>query len=109
MQQCLHLTRYPPERQPFLHYNIYMAPISGLQRQVFSLYRSILRAARGIDSDSAAAVRAYARERFRASAHLGRGDVARIEHLLRCGFKQLDALRSPGFVGFSWQGSGVHE
>ncbi|WIA12519.1 hypothetical protein OEZ85_012552 [Tetradesmus obliquus] len=77
--------------------------LSGLQKQVLSLYRSVLRAARQHPS-SRADVTAYARHSIEQHRQLSRTrEVLRIEHLLRKGAKQLEALRSADFAGFKWQ------
>lgn len=76
--------------------------LSGLQKQVLSLYRSVLRAARH-HPDSRASVQAYARHSIEQHRGLSRSrEVMRIEHLLRKGAKQLGALTSPDFAGFKW-------
>ena len=66
---------------------------SGLQGDVMSLYRAILRTAK--TKDSATVV--FAREKFRADARsIKRIDFGKIEFLLRQGHKRLKLLRMPG-------------
>jgi succinate dehydrogenase assembly factor 1 len=80
---------------------------SGIQRQVLALYRAVLREAARQPQPSKGAIQAYARhtlEQHRAT--VSKGDVMRIEHLLRQGGRQLERLRSPDFSGFSWRGAG---
>ena len=69
------------------------------QRQVLSLARQLFRAARAQPAPVRAAVAAEVRAEFARYAGVARGDVARVEHLLRRGAKQLDLLRSPHFKG----------
>jgi succinate dehydrogenase assembly factor 1 len=67
---------------------------SGIQKQVLSLYRESLRAARRIPTPSgAAAAAAFARAEFRRGAlTVDRMDFQRVEHLLRAARKQLDTF-----------------
>lgn len=66
-----------------------MSRPSRLQRQVLSLYRELLRAARGKPG-----AEARVRAEFRQHACLPRSDVLRIEYLYRRGRRQLQLLRS---------------
>ena len=73
---------------------------SGIQRQVLSLYRESLQAARRIPNPAgAAAAAAFARAEFRRGAStVDRMDFQRVEHLLRAARKQLDTFsRASGF------------
>jgi succinate dehydrogenase assembly factor 1 len=74
---------------------------SGIQQQVLSLYRHILRAAAHHPEPTRSSVRSYAREEFERFRAVSKLDVQRIEHLLRKGSKQLEWLMSPSFQGFS--------
>jgi hypothetical protein len=67
---------------------------SGIQKQVISLYRESLRAARRIPTPSgAAAAAAFARAEFRrGAASVDRMDFQRVEHLLRSARKQIDTF-----------------
>jgi len=64
--------------------------LSGLQKQVLSLYRQILRAVKQKPEETRAQMRDVAREEFRKHQGLPRSDVVRIEYLVRRGKKQLD-------------------
>ena len=66
---------------------------------MLSLARKLFRAARAQPAPVRAAVAAEVRSEFARNAGVARGDVARVEHLLRRGAKQLDMLRSPHFRG----------
>lgn len=66
-----------------------MARLSGLQKQVLSLYRDCLRAARKSGGPSGSAV-AYVQTEFRAKAKVDRLDFQRIEFLLRTGKRKLE-------------------
>ena len=66
---------------------------------MLSLARQLFRAARSQPAAVRAAVAAEVRAEFAAHADVARGDVARVEHLLRRGAKQLALLRSPHFRG----------
>ena len=80
--------------------------LSGLQRQVLSLARSVARAARVKPPTVRAAVMARLRQEFEAGQAVDRLDVGRIEHLLRKGGRQLELLRSGAVVGVSQWGAG---
>ena len=80
---------------------------SGLQREVLSLYRLVLREAKQKDHEllqqSSATTNGtnttlhYAKEEFRRQANqIPRSDFQRIEQQLRQGNKQLQLLRMPG-------------
>uniref|UniRef100_A0A7S1ZYE5 Uncharacterized protein n=1 Tax=Trieres chinensis TaxID=1514140 RepID=A0A7S1ZYE5_TRICV len=104
------------------------ARLSGLQRQVLALYRSVLREAARKDRSAAsnrndggeyflvllstdkcpssppgdATTTSYARSEFRKkAASIPRNDFRTIEHMIRWGQKQIKLLRMPGvsFVG----------
>lgn len=66
-----------------------MSRPSRLQRQVLSLYRELLRAARGTPG-----AEARVRAEFRQHARLPRADVLRAEYLCRRGRRQLQLLRA---------------
>ncbi|KIH90912.1 complex 1 protein (LYR family) protein [Sporothrix brasiliensis 5110] len=72
--------------------------LSGLQREVLSLYRQCLRASRQKPEASRAHFEAYARSEFAKNKGLGKKDFAAIEFLLRKGRRQLDAMSSPGIT-----------
>lgn len=81
-------------------------PRSGIQRQVLALYRAVLREAARQPQPSRGSIQAYARHTLEQHRAVSKGDVMRIEYLLRQGGKQLERLRSPDFSGFSWRGGG---
>ena len=73
---------------------------SGLQMQVLSLYRSILRAASTKDAPGERASYDTAREQFREhAASVKRMEFQRIEYLIRKGHKYLKTLQMPGVDG----------
>ncbi|XP_020833563.1 succinate dehydrogenase assembly factor 1, mitochondrial [Phascolarctos cinereus] len=71
-----------------------MSRHSRLQKQVLSLYRELLRAARGKPG-----AEARVRAEFREQAGLQRTDVLRIEYLYRRGRRQLEQLRDSHTTG----------
>jgi len=79
------------------------ARLSGLQRQVLSLYRECLRAAARAAGGAASreALRARVRRDFRErGARVDRLDIMRIEFLMRQARKQIEAAAAPGVTGF---------
>jgi succinate dehydrogenase assembly factor 1 len=77
---------------------------SGLQLQVLSLYRSILREAMGKDGGAKLQSYTVAREQFREHSNsVKRMDFQQIEYLIRKGHKKLKLLQMPGVtsVGLS--------
>ncbi|KAJ7280482.1 hypothetical protein O6H91_19G038400 [Diphasiastrum complanatum] len=69
--------------------------LSGLQRQVLSLYRSLLRAARLKSPEARVNIEAIVSSEFRKQASsVDKKDFVRIEHLLRKGTKQLEMLNN---------------
>ncbi|OJJ47435.1 hypothetical protein ASPZODRAFT_63541 [Penicilliopsis zonata CBS 506.65] len=73
-----------------------MARLSGLQREVLSLYRKCLRTIRQKPLNARDNFRAYAREEFRKNLSLSKKDFTAIEYLLRKGYRQLEMYSSPG-------------
>ena len=69
-----------------------MQRLSGVQRQVLSLYRDALRRGAALPAPSRAAALDFIRAEFRAGLAVDRLDFQRIEHLLRAGKKKLDSL-----------------
>ncbi|KAI4332428.1 hypothetical protein L6164_017337 [Bauhinia variegata] len=80
------------------------ARLSGLQKQVLSLYRGFLRAARSKPREERQKIESILSEEFRRnSKQVDRKNFLYIEFLLRRGKKQLDQLRDPATMGLSSQ------
>ncbi|CAN0858275.1 Succinate dehydrogenase assembly factor 1A, mitochondrial [Linum grandiflorum] len=76
--------------------------LSGMQKQVLSLYRGFLRAARLKSADERKQIETIVSAEFRRnSKQVDRKNFVYIEYLLNRGKKQLDQLKSPGVVGLS--------
>lgn len=76
--------------------------LSGMQRQVLSLYRGFLRAARLKNNEDRRKIESIVSAEFRHNAkHVDRKNFLYIEYLLRRGKKQLDQLNSPDIVSLS--------
>ncbi|KAJ4968460.1 hypothetical protein NE237_015161 [Protea cynaroides] len=76
--------------------------LSGMQKQVLSLYRGFLRAARTKASEERLRIESTVSAEFRRNASdVDRKNFVYIEYLLRRGSKQLDQLKSPETVGLS--------
>lgn len=70
--------------------------LSGLQRDVLSLYRKLIRVAK----KKAPSTHSYVKEKFREDAlALKKNDFRLIEHAIRHGEKQLKLLKMPGVTG----------
>lgn len=73
-----------------------MQRVSGLQKDVFALYRALLRSARKKDNESRDLYK-FVRNEFRTKAlNISRTDFKLIEHSLRHGYKQKKLLEMPG-------------
>ncbi|KAE8549791.1 hypothetical protein TMatcc_000829 [Talaromyces marneffei ATCC 18224] len=79
-----------------------MRRLSGLQREVLSLYRKCLREARKKPEDTRDHFRAFAQSEFRKQLDVNKKDFSTIEHLLRKGHKQLETYSSPGIRNINW-------
>ncbi|KAK8180199.1 hypothetical protein HDK77DRAFT_383943 [Phyllosticta capitalensis] len=66
-----------------------MVKLSGLQRDVLSLYRQCLRAARKKPEASC-------RQEFEKNMSIGKRDFGAIEYVLRKGHRQLEIYEDPG-------------
>mmetsp|Transcript_25567 Transcript_25567/g.37770 ORF Transcript_25567/g.37770 Transcript_25567/m.37770 type:complete len:91 (-) Transcript_25567:582-854(-) len=87
-----------------------MKKLSGLQRDVLSLYRIILRVTKGKDDPGCSFLTCllkketstnYARNEFRRQALIvKRSDFKTIEYQLRKGHKQIKLLKLPGVKSF---------
>jgi hypothetical protein len=75
-------------------------PSPSLQKQVLSLYRDLLRAARHKPADARAGIEALARSEYERWRHLPRSELNRIEHLLRRGRRQAEMLGQSDVQGF---------
>ncbi|KAM3686034.1 hypothetical protein ACJW31_11G166400 [Castanea mollissima] len=76
--------------------------LSGMQKQVLSLYRGFLRAARSKSAEDRHKIESIVSGEFhRNSKQVDRKNFLYIEYLLRRGQKQLDQLKSPDTVGLS--------
>ncbi|XP_018834218.1 succinate dehydrogenase assembly factor 1, mitochondrial-like isoform X2 [Juglans regia] len=75
---------------------------SGMQKQVLSLYRGFLRAARSKSAEDGQKIESIVSAEFRHnSKQIDRKNFLYIEYLLRRGKKQLDQLKSPDTIGLS--------
>uniref|UniRef100_A0A1J3H101 Succinate dehydrogenase assembly factor 1, mitochondrial n=2 Tax=Noccaea caerulescens TaxID=107243 RepID=A0A1J3H101_NOCCA len=79
------------------------AKLSGMQKQVLSLYRGFLRAARSkTTQEDRKRIETIVSTEFRQkSKEVDRKNFQYIEYLLRLGTKQLDQLKSPDMVSIS--------
>ncbi|XP_020230172.1 succinate dehydrogenase assembly factor 1, mitochondrial [Cajanus cajan] len=76
--------------------------LSGMQKQVLSLYRGFLRAARSKSQEERRNIESVVSQEFRRNAKdVDRKNFLYIEYLLRRGNKQLDQLRNPGTTAIS--------
>ena len=95
--------------QKTLHKNIYKTPttmaraprLSGLQRDVLSLYRRCLRAARTKPASTRPNFEAFARREFGRNVGVDKKDFGAIEFLLRKGQKQLEVYEAPGITNIA--------
>ncbi|OJJ36763.1 hypothetical protein ASPWEDRAFT_107976 [Aspergillus wentii DTO 134E9] len=72
-----------------------MARLSGLQREVLSLYRKCLRETRRKPMETRDNFKTYARAEFQKSLTVSKKDFNAIEYLLRKGYRQLEMYSSP--------------
>lgn len=76
--------------------------LSGLQKQVLSLYRGFLRAARSKPPEDRQKIEAIVSDEFHRNAkEVDRKNFLYIEYLIRRGRKQLDQLKSRDTIGLS--------
>lgn len=76
--------------------------LSGMQKQVLSLYRGFLRAARSKSEEERRNMESIVSQEFRRnSKEVDRKNFLYIEYLLRRGTRQLDQLKNPGTTGLS--------
>ncbi|KAK2750257.1 hypothetical protein FQN55_002402 [Onygenales sp. PD_40] len=70
--------------------------LSGLQREVLSLYRTALREIRKKPAESQENFKQFARQEFRKNLSISKKDFSAIEYLLRKGRRQIEMYASPG-------------
>ncbi|KAK9382980.1 complex 1 protein-domain-containing protein [Kockiozyma suomiensis] len=70
--------------------------LTGLQRDVLSLYRSCLRAIRKKPPDSRQNFLLFTREQFEQHRHILKSDFTTVEYLLRRGHNQLETYSNAG-------------
>jgi succinate dehydrogenase assembly factor 1 len=75
-----------------------MPRLSGLQRDVLSLYRRCLRAARKKPPHTRANFVSFARREFEKNIHHDRKDFSTIEFMLRKGTRQLEIYEAPNIT-----------
>ncbi|KAH8422930.1 succinate dehydrogenase assembly factor 1 [Aspergillus melleus] len=73
-----------------------MARLSGLQREVLSLYRKCLREIQKKPAETRGNFKIYARAEFRKHLSVNKKDFNAIEYLLRKGHRQVEMYSSPG-------------
>ncbi|BCS24726.1 succinate dehydrogenase assembly factor 1 [Aspergillus puulaauensis] len=73
-----------------------MARLSGLQREVLSLYRKCLREIRKKPAESRNNFKSFARTEFEKHMAINKKDFGAIEYLLRKGSRQLEIYSSSG-------------
>ncbi|PSC70288.1 Found in Mitochondrial Proteome [Micractinium conductrix] len=73
--------------------------LSGLQRQVLSLYRNVLRTSRDKVQAGGDSIAAFGRQEFERYRGLDKKDILRIEHLLRRGRRQLELFQTAEVTG----------
>ncbi|KAJ5309139.1 hypothetical protein PENANT_c014G04293 [Penicillium antarcticum] len=73
-----------------------MARLSGLQRDVLSLYRKCLREIRKKPTESRPNFKTHARAEFQKHLSVNKKDFSAVEYLLRKGHRQLEMYASPG-------------
>ncbi|KAF1942695.1 hypothetical protein EJ02DRAFT_344781 [Clathrospora elynae] len=73
-----------------------MVRLSGLQRDVISLYRQCLRAVKQKPTDTQPHFRDFAKSEFHKHRDVGKKDFGTIEYLLRRGRNQLELWSEPG-------------
>ncbi|KAK4636318.1 Succinate dehydrogenase assembly factor 1, mitochondrial [Fulvia fulva] len=77
------------------------ARLSGLQRDVLSLYRKCLRAARTKPAENRPNFYAFARHEFERNIGMDKKDFSTIEFLLRKGMRQLEIYEAPNITNIA--------
>ncbi|KAM7456326.1 hypothetical protein BLSTO_02911 [Blastocystis sp. subtype 1] len=76
---------------------------SGLQRDILSFYKMVLRKAQQQPPEMRKCIEDYARSEFRKNAYsVKKSDFYKIDYLCHQGMKMYKQLDSPGFAGFSF-------
>lgn len=75
-----------------------MPRLSGLQKDVLSLYRRCLRATRQKPSASQPNFYRFARHEFERNLHVDRKDFSAVEFMIRKGEKQLEMYKGRGIT-----------
>ena len=75
-----------------------MPRLSGLQRDVLTLYRRCLRAARAKPADTRHNFESFARREFERHLDLDKKDFGAIEFMLRKGDRQLEMYAAPNIT-----------
>eukprot|EP01033_Poteriospumella_lacustris_P001589 gene1589-1154_t len=79
-----------------------MSSLSGLQRDVLKLYRTLLRTAKNKAGVTHSPLEKLVQRKFREEAHsVHRHDWQIIEHMIRQGYKQKKVMEMPGFSAAS--------
>lgn len=78
-----------------------MPRLSGLQRDVLSLYRRCLRAARTKPADTRPNFQRFARKEFDRHLDLDRKDFGAVEFMLRKGERQLEMYSARGITNIA--------
>ncbi|RDI76378.1 hypothetical protein Vi05172_g13639 [Venturia inaequalis] len=73
-----------------------MPRLSGIQRDVLSLYRKCMRAANKKPAETKDKFKDFTRSEFRKHLELNKKDFSTIEFLLRKGNRQLEIYEDPG-------------
>mmetsp|Transcript_23574 Transcript_23574/g.65388 ORF Transcript_23574/g.65388 Transcript_23574/m.65388 type:complete len:94 (+) Transcript_23574:253-534(+) len=74
-------------------------PLSGIQKQVLSLYRSALRTAREMPSEQRVTTQKYIQQELGRHRDIKKTEYMRIEYLIRKGWKQLEVVKMPQTTG----------
>jgi succinate dehydrogenase assembly factor 1 len=78
-----------------------MARLSGLQKDVLSLYRRCLRSARTKPSTTRPNFEGFARQEFEKNIGLDKKDFGTIEFLLRKGTRQCETYEAPNITNIA--------
>ena len=76
--------------------------LTGLQRQVLSFYRDVIRVARSKDPELKSQILQHARNQIEENKTIERRNVMLVEHLLRKGKRQLEILDNGSIQGIGF-------